>query len=122
MTKYFLPLFQYWALAQSTYLEYTTVSVLLSELGPLLPSFPQSSVSPTRNQRGGGHTRLRVRGWGVSIFRRLEKKPSTLWPVVLRNANLPAKIFPICFQVISPSYFHLCKYSIFLIEYLLFSS
>jgi hypothetical protein len=31
---------------------------------------------PARNQRGG-HTRLRVRGWGAQ-FRKLEKKPSTL--------------------------------------------
>jgi hypothetical protein len=40
------------------------------------PHLPPASVSLPRNQKGG-HSRLRVRGWG-SQFRRLEKKPSTL--------------------------------------------
>ncbi len=40
------------------------------------PPSPASESAP-RNQRGGGHTRLRVRGWG-SQFGRLKNKPSTL--------------------------------------------
>jgi hypothetical protein len=53
---------------------------------PRLP-LPQARVSPP-GTKGGGHTRLRVRGWG-SQFRRLEKKfisLSTLW-VYLRTFN-----------------------------------
>jgi hypothetical protein len=38
-----------------------TVSVPSPELGPPIP---QTSMSVPPNQRGGGHTRLRVRGWG----------------------------------------------------------
>jgi hypothetical protein len=50
------------------------VSVPSSELGPPTPS-PAVSVYPPLNQRRGEHTRLRVRGWGVSI-RTTGKKPS----------------------------------------------
>ncbi len=42
-----------------------------------LPPLPQASVPlpPPRN-RGGGHTRLRMRGVGESQFGRLEKQPA----------------------------------------------
>jgi hypothetical protein len=61
---------------QSTYiyLEYTTVSVPSSELGPSSAPLPLASVThlPPQNQRGG-HTRLGVRGGGVVCTL------STLW-------------------------------------------
>ncbi len=44
---------------------------------PPTPS-PASKCASPRNQRGRGvHTRLRVRGWGESIFGRLERKLSS---------------------------------------------
>jgi hypothetical protein len=50
---------------QSTYiyLEYHSVCPLVG-IGTPLPPFTQASVSYPLNQRGGGHTRLRLRGWG----------------------------------------------------------
>ncbi len=52
------------------------------------PPLPPASVSPP-NQRGRGHTRLRVRGWGVPT-RLLEKKPSAVLCVysVVYNSTL----------------------------------
>ncbi len=58
------------------YTKSTTVSVPSSELGPPNPSPASECVSPL-GTKGGGHTRLRVRGWGAQIGR-LEKRPSTL--------------------------------------------
>jgi hypothetical protein len=52
-----------------------------SELGLPPPSFPLSSVPPPE-PKGGGHTRLRVKGWGIPNSDCLEKKLSilpTLW-------------------------------------------
>jgi hypothetical protein len=45
------------------YLEYHSVCPLVGIVTPL-PSLPQASVLPPRTKGGGGHTRLRVRGWG----------------------------------------------------------
>ncbi len=56
---------------------------------PPLP--PASECVPTPELKGGGgHTRLRVKGWGSPNFGRLEKKPSTLstlWAIHL-NFNI----------------------------------
>ncbi len=52
--------------SQSTYtvyLEYHSVSPLVRMLGPPTPS-PLSHCAPSRNQRAGGPTRLRVKGGG----------------------------------------------------------
>jgi hypothetical protein len=48
----------------------TTVSVPSSELGPPTP-LPLASVP--LNQKGGGHTRLWVRGWGSPNLDNLRK-------------------------------------------------
>ncbi len=60
------------------YLEYTTVFVPSSESGP--PSLSRKRVCSPQNQRGGGHIRQGVRGWGSQLGR-LKKKPSTLSPM-----------------------------------------
>ncbi len=62
------------------YIKSTTVFVSSSELGPPDPSLA-SECAPTPRTGGGGHTRLRVRGWGSpNSPQRLEKK--------LRSAKL----------------------------------
>ncbi len=52
------------------------MSVPSTELWPPTP-LPQASV-PHLTKRGGGHTRLRVRGWGSPNSDDCRKKPSTL--------------------------------------------
>ncbi len=42
------------------------------------PFLASECAPPPPKPKGGGLTRLRVRGWGESQFRRLEKKLSTL--------------------------------------------
>ncbi len=69
-------------------LDYNSVCTL-SELGPPHPLFLQRVCPPPPNQRGRGHTRLRVRGWGVPT-RLLEKKPSTLSILWLYKVNTGA--------------------------------
>ncbi len=59
------------------HMNYHSVCPLVGGTRDPPPPLPQASVPP-RHQRGGGQTRLRVRGWGESKFRRLEKKLSTL--------------------------------------------
>ncbi len=86
-------------LAQRTYIP---VPRLLQCLSPRQNWVPQplslKRVCPPRNQ--GGHTRLRVRGWGGgSHFRRLEKKPSNLstqWLQVKRGVSFPDRLFVLC--------------------------
>ncbi len=55
------------------YLKSITVYVPSSELGLSHPLSRQRVCPSPQNQREGGHTRLRVRGWGSPQFRRLEK-------------------------------------------------
>jgi hypothetical protein len=58
-----------------TYLDYQNVCPFVRIGTPY--SLSRKQVCPPRNQ-SGGHTRLRLMGWGGSQFRRLEKKPSLL--------------------------------------------
>jgi hypothetical protein len=77
------------------YTEYHSVCPLAG-IGTRPTPFPQASVPPTPEPKGGGHTRLRVRGaWGESQFRRLEKKLSTLPALCNFNWDLrPAVLLP----------------------------
>ncbi len=63
------------------YKEYQSVYVPSSELGP--PPLPRMRVClPPETQTGGDNTRLGMRGWGTQ-FRRLDRKPGTLYTLYL---------------------------------------
>jgi hypothetical protein len=65
---------------QSTlFLKYHSVCPFVGNWGLHTPSPASEFVPPPLNQRGGGgHTRLRMRGWWSPNFQRLESKLSTL--------------------------------------------
>ncbi len=56
--------YNFWFSPQSTYMPRVPQCLSPSPNRDPPPLLPQASVSPPRNQRGRGHTRLRVRGWG----------------------------------------------------------
>jgi hypothetical protein len=72
------------------------LSLQSSELGLPHPPYPQASVPPPFGL-GGGHTRLRKRGWGSpnSDEGTYTVYISTLWPTLKRqNTEISKQIFP----------------------------
>ncbi len=67
------------SLSKYTYILNTTESVPSSELGPLQP-LSRERVCPPPEPKGG-HTRMRVRGWGVPIRMTGEKAKHPVYSV-----------------------------------------
>jgi hypothetical protein len=64
---------------------------------PSPPPLSQASMSPPRNQRRGGHTRLRVRGWGSPNSDDYSVE-TTLGPALLQSKFGREHFLPVCLQ------------------------